>query len=158
MPAPNPIIETVLGVFWLTLVILIHGIGIQKINRQFTDLWTRVTIATPHWKINIILALVIASLTVLHLMETIFWALPIYALSMVPTWADSYFFVLENYTTLGAGNVRLPESWRLLGPIMAMSGVFTFGWTTGVLVSTMSEFTQLNKKRSKSEVDDKHSS
>jgi hypothetical protein len=158
MPAPDPIIETILGVFWLTLVILIHGIGIQRISRQFTDLWARVTIETPHWKINIILAVVIASLTVLHLIETIFWALPIYALSMVPSWADSYFFVLENYTTLGAGNVRLPESWRLLGPIIAMSGVFTFGWTTGVLVSTMSELTQLNKKRSKSEANDKHSS
>jgi hypothetical protein len=157
MPAPNPIIETVLGVIWLTLVILIHGIGIQKINRQFTDLWARVTIETEHWKINLILASVIASLTVLHLIETIFWALPIYALSMVPTWADAYFFVLENYTTLGAGNVRLPESWRLLGPIIAMSGVFTFGWTTGVLVSTMSEFTQLNKKRSKSTIDHKDS-
>jgi hypothetical protein len=157
MPAPNPIIETILGVIWLTLVILIHGIGIQKINRQFTDLWARVTIETQHWKINIILAVVIASLTMLHLVETIFWALPIYALSMVPTWADAYFFVLENYTTLGAGNVKLPESWRLLGPIIAMSGVFTFGWTTGVLVSTMSEFTQLNKKRSKSVVDGKDS-
>jgi hypothetical protein len=157
MPTPNPVIETILGVFWLTLVILIHGIGIQKINRQFTDLWARVTIATSHWKINIILALVIASLTVLHLIETIFWALPIYALHLVPTWADAYFYVLENYTTLGAGDVRLPERWRLMGPIIAISGLFTFGWTTGILVSTMNEFTQLNKKRSKSVGDDKHS-
>jgi len=157
MPTPNPVIETILGVFWLTLVILIHGIGIQKINRQFTHLWARVTIETSHWKINIILALVIASLTVLHLVETIFWALPIYALSLVPTWADAYFYVLENYTTLGAGDVRLPERWRLMGPIIAISGLFTFGWTTGVLVSTMTEFTQLNKQRSKSTIDGKDS-
>lgn len=157
MPAPDPIIETVLGVVWLTLVILIHGVGIQKINREFSRVWAHVTIATAHWKINIILALVIASLTILHLIETIFWALPIYALSLVPTWMDSYTFVLENYTTLGAGNVRLPHDWRLMGPIIAISGLFTFGWTTGVLVSTMSELTQLNKKRSKSGIDDKDS-
>jgi hypothetical protein len=80
--------------------------------------------------------------------------LPIYALSLVPTWADSYFYVLENYTTLGAGDVRLPEKWRLMGPIIAISGLFTFGWTTGVLVSTMSELTQLNKQRSKRDIDE----
>ncbi|MBL8908086.1 MAG: two pore domain potassium channel family protein [Rhizobiales bacterium] len=153
MPAPDPVLETALGVFWLTLVILIHGIGIQKINGQFGNLWARVTIETPHWKINIILATVIASLTALHLIETMFWGLPIYALNLVPTWMDSYIFVLENYTTLGAGNVRLPHDWRLMGPIIAISGLFTFGWTTGVLVSTMTEFTQLNKQRSKGKLD-----
>jgi hypothetical protein len=155
MLTPNPILETILGVVWLTLVILIHGVGIQKINREFARVWARVTIRTEHWKIDIILALVIASLTLLHLVETIFWALPIYALSLVPSWADSYFFVLENYTTLGAGDVRLPEKWRLMGPIIAISGLFTFGWTTGILVSTMSELTQLNKQRSKQDIDEK---
>ena len=154
MPAPDPVIETVLGVLWLTLVILIHGVGIQKINSDFAYVWAHVTVATSHWKINFILGVVIASLTVLHLVETIFWALPIYALSLVPTWADSYYYVLENYTTLGAGDVRLPEQWRLMGPIIAISGLFTFGWTTGVLVSTMSELTQLNKQRSKRGLDD----
>jgi hypothetical protein len=155
MVAPDPIIETILGVGWLTLVILIHGVGIQKINREFSRVWAHVTIHTAHWKINVILALVIASLTILHLAETIFWGLPIYALSLVPTWMDSYIFVLENYTTLGAGNVRHGDDWRLMGPIIAISGLFTFGWTTGVLVSTMSELTQLNKQRSKQGIDDK---
>ncbi|MFO0991841.1 MAG: ion channel [Hyphomicrobiales bacterium] len=154
MAAPDPIIETILGVFWLTLVILIHGVGIQAINRQFARMWTHVTVHTTHWKINLILGTVIASLTILHLAETVFWGLPIYALNLVPTWLDSYIFVLENYTTLGAGNVRLPHDWRLMGPIIAISGLFTFGWTTGVLVSTMSELTQLNKQRSKQGIDD----
>jgi hypothetical protein len=154
MSAPNPIVETILGVAWLTLVILIHGVGIQKINWEFSRVWAHVTIHTSHWKINFILALVIAALTVLHLVETIFWGLPIYALSLVPTWMDSYIFVLENYTTLGAGNVRLPHDWRLMGPIIAISGLFTFGWTTGVLVSTMSELAQPNKERSKRGIDD----
>jgi hypothetical protein len=154
MVTPNPIVETILGVVWLTLVILIHGVGIQKISREFTRVWAHVTIHTAHWKIDIILALVIAALTILHLVETIFWALPIYALKLVPSWADAYFFVLENYTTLGAGDVRLPERWRLMGPIIAISGLFTFGWTTGVLVATMSELTQLNKQRSRQRVDE----
>jgi hypothetical protein len=154
MPVPHPLIETGLGVVWLTLVILIHGVGLQKINGDFSRLWARVTVKTAHWKVNLILAVVIASLTCLHLIETVFWGLPIYALSMVPSWGDAYFYVLENYTTLGEGNISLPNNWRLMGPMIAISGLFTFGWTTGVLVTTMTEFGHLAKQRSKQAADD----
>ena len=34
---------------------------------------------------------------------------------------DSYYYVLENYTTLYEGAVSLPDRWRLIGPIIAMS-------------------------------------
>ena len=60
---------------------------------------------------------------------------------------DSYYFVLESYTTLGEGTVSLPDRWRLIGPIMAMSGLFSC-WTD-VLVSTMTEFGKLDRVRAK---------
>jgi len=37
---------------------------------------------------------------------------------------DSYYYVLESYTTLGC-NISLPDRWRLIGPIIGMSGLFT---------------------------------
>ncbi|MGO4837464.1 ion channel, partial [Rhizobiaceae sp. 2RAB30] len=60
-----------------------------------------------------------------------------------------YYFVLESYTTLGAGNIALPDQWRLLGPSIAMSGLFTFGWTGSVLVSIMTEFGKLDRIRAR---------
>lgn len=53
--------------------------------------------------------------------------------------------MLESYTTLGEGSVTLPERWRLIGPIIAMSGLFTFGWTGSVLVNVMTEFGKLDR-------------
>ena len=82
-----------------------------------------------------------------HLVETLLWAVPIYSAGLIPGLRDSYYFVLESYTTLGEGNVNLPDSWRLLGPIIAMSGLFTFGWTAGVLVSIMTEFGKFERMR-----------
>ena len=58
---------------------------------------------TPHWRVNLLLAAVIAALTILHLLETLVWAAPLYALKMIPSIRDAYYYVLENYTTLGAG-------------------------------------------------------
>ena len=53
--------------------------------------------------------------------------------------------MLESYTTLGEGTVTLPDSWRLIGPMIAMSGLFTFGWTGSVLVSVMSDFLKFDR-------------
>ena len=66
---------------------------------------------------------------------------------------DSYYYVLANYTTLGEGNISLPDRWRLIGPIIAMSGLFTFGWTGSVLVSIMTEFGKLDRVRAKKPTD-----
>ena len=66
---------------------------------------------------------------------------------MIPDMRDSYYFVLESYTTLGEGAVRCRDEWRLVGPIIAMSGLFTFGWTGSVLVSVMNEFSKLDRAR-----------
>jgi hypothetical protein len=41
------------------------------------------------------------------------------------------YFSADTYTTLGYGDVLLPHAWRELCLIMAISGLFTFAWTTG---------------------------
>ena len=45
--------------------------------------------------------------------------------------------------------MQLPDHWRLLGPMIAMSGLFTFGWTGSVLVSIMTEFSKLDRLRAR---------
>ena len=95
------------------------------------------------------LATAIAALSLLHFLETLLWAVPIQAPGMIPSLRDSYYFVLESYTTLGEGTVQLPDQWRLIGPIIAMSGLFTFGWTGSVLVSIMTEFGKLDRSRAR---------
>jgi hypothetical protein len=133
-------IEIVVGLFFLVVVIFIHGAGMRIVNRRFSTAWARVNENTPHWRLNLILATVIGSLATIHLVETMVWAVPISLAGIIPSMRDSYYYVLESYTTLGEGNVTLPDRWRLLGPLIAISGLFTFGWTGSVLVSIMNKF------------------
>jgi hypothetical protein len=116
----------------------------------------RVTSRTPHWWLNVMLAATIASLAVLHFAETLIWAVPLYERAIIPSMRDSYYYVLESYTTLGEGNVALPDRWRLLGPIIGMSGLFTFGWTGSVLVSIMTDFSKLDLSRARREQAEEH--
>lgn len=147
--SPSPFQELAFGILVLIVIIFVHGIGIRIINQRFSASWVRVNPETPHWWLNLMLGMTIAALTILHLTETLLWSLPIYAMGLIPNMRDSYYYVLESYTTLGEGSVSLPYEWRLVGPIIAISGLFTFGWTTGVLVSIMTDFGRLDKSRAK---------
>jgi hypothetical protein len=147
LSAPEPVVEIAVGTLILIVVIFVHGAGIRAINQRFSKAWVQVSCTTPHWRVNLLLAAAIASLTAVHFTETLIWAIPIYVKGFIPSLRDSYYFVLQSYTTLGEGNIDLPERWRLLGPIIAMSGLFTFGWTGSVLVSIMTEFGKLDRAR-----------
>lgn len=147
LSAPNPVLELVLGTLTMIVIIFVHGVGIRAINRQFSKSWIHVSDTTPLWRLDGMLALIIGSLAALHFTETLLWAIPVFVLGLIPSLRDSYYYVLQSYTTLGTGVVSLPDQWRLIGPIIAMSGLFTFGWTASVLVSVMTEFGKMDRAR-----------
>jgi hypothetical protein len=103
----------------LIVVIFVHGVGIRSISLQFSKSWAKVTSDTRRWRLNLMLAVTIAALALLHFAETLIWAVPLSVRDIIPSMRDSYNYVLESYTTLGEGSVALPDRWRLLGPIIA---------------------------------------
>ena len=143
----KPMVEIILGTLGMIVIIFVHGIGIRIINQNFIGYWIEISEITPPWRINFVLAFTIGSLGALHFLETLAWAVPVSAYGLIPSMRDSYYFVLECYTTLGGGNVSLPDQWRLIGPIIAMSGLFTFGWTGSVLVNIMTDFGKADRMR-----------
>ena len=145
----HPVLEIAIGTIGLVIVIVFHGTGVRLINRRYSAVWVKVDAATPHWHVNLLLMLVVTAFAVVHLVETLIWAVPIHQLGLLPNLRDSYYYVLEAYTTLGEGAVSLPEPWLLIGPIIAMSGLFAFGWTASVLVGIMTEYGQLDRSRAR---------
>jgi amino acid transporter len=150
---PEPVLEVAVGLVGLVFIIILHGVGIRFVNRRFNSTWIKVDAHTPIWRINVIFTAAIASLSMLHFIETMLWALPISHSGIIPNLRDAYYFVLDRYTTLGEDNVHLPTRWRLIGPIIAMSGLFTFGWTGSVLVSIMGELGRLDRARARAQDD-----
>ena len=67
----------------------------------------------------------------LHVSEACLWGLVLNKVGLIPNLRDSIYFSANTYTTIGYGIMILPQSWRELSPIMAISGLFTFAWTTG---------------------------
>jgi len=76
---------------------------------------------------------------VVHLAEVLVWAGFFLACGGMPNASLSYYFALMDYTTLGS-NFNLPHRWRLLEGMIAIAGLMTFAWSTGVLLTLAQEF------------------
>ena len=56
---------------------------------------------------------------------------------MFATLEASVYFSLVAYTTLGFGDILLPNDWRLLSGMAAANGLLNFGLLTAILVETL---------------------
>ena len=139
---PSPLTEVSLTLPGVILVIGLHGWFLGRISRRFAQSFKTFDNHTPRWRVNLLMGMTVGALASAHLIETFIWAIPISYLGLTDTFRHAYSFTLEQYTTLGAGTVTVPAGWSLIGPLIAMSGLFTFGWTGSVLVYVMSELSK----------------
>jgi hypothetical protein len=142
-------LDIAVGSIMLVIIISVHGFALDKISgffsrnyghleRQFSDGKSRTTFVVTIW-------LLLST----HLFEAFLWSLPMYYFGMFPTSRIAFYFAAQTYTTLGMGDIVLPPEWRLVGPIVAISGLFAFGWTGSVLVYMVGELGKLRAERDK---------
>jgi hypothetical protein len=78
----------------------------------------------------------------LHLAEITVWGLFYDWQRAMPDLQSALYFSAVTYTTTGYGDLVLPDIWRLVGAIEALTGILMCGWSTGfffALVSRMFE-------------------
>ena len=82
----------------------------------------------------------IASWTVfLHLVQILTWAV-VYAVGKaMPDLATAAYFSAVTYTTTGYGDLVLPEEWRLVGGVEALTGILMCGLSTGMFFAVFSK-------------------
>jgi ion channel len=84
----------------------------------------------------------------LHLVEVTVWGLFYLWKDAMPDLASALYFSAVTYTTTGYGDLVLPQEWRLLGAIEALTGILMCGWSTGfffAVVSRMFEATPVDR-------------
>ncbi|HET7716061.1 MAG TPA: two pore domain potassium channel family protein [Bauldia sp.] len=145
----DPVVELAIATLILVPVIVIHGWSLGRVSKIFSSHFALYTPHTARWRVTVLVGLTITALVVIHLVETLLWTVPLISLGILDNFRDAYYYVLEAYTTLGEGTLYLPNEWRLVGPVIAISGLFTFGWTASVLVYVMNQTGKLHAERSK---------
>lgn len=92
----------------------------------------------PHGhKLMIILSLALVGTLGMMTVAVWLWAISLWLLKIFVTFEASVYFSLVAFTTLGYGDVLLPQEWRLLGGLAAANGLLLFGLLTAILVETL---------------------
>jgi len=98
----------------------------------------------------LLLILVFAVTILLHLADTAIWAAFYYSRHLFADFETSFYFSVGSYTTIGYGDVVLPQRWRLLGGIEGVSGVLLCGLSTAFIFAVVNALFQIRiQKQSK---------
>src|ERR1044071_2740477 len=81
-------------------------------------------------------------IVVLHLIEAGLWAAFYYLNGLFDSVETASYFSLTTYSTVGYGDVFLPDRWRVLGTIEAISGVLLCGLSTAFLFAIINALFQ----------------
>jgi uncharacterized protein YhhL (DUF1145 family) len=130
-----PFADIVFGGGMLILVVLMHAAGLRLIGNRFTKREQWAIGRLSRWRVDLLMGGAIALLLWLHISENILWTAVLVWTGLIPDWRSAGFFVGNTYTTIGYGTFLLPPKWEMLAPIIAISGLFTFGWSGSVLVN-----------------------
>lgn len=129
-----PAADVAFGGAMLMLIVLIHATGVRAVTGHVARRSRIIMLRPRAWRADVLMATSIMLLLALHLTETIVWATALVESGLVPSWRAAGFFAGNTYTTVGYGAFVLPAGWEMLAPIIAISGLFTFGWSGSVLV------------------------
>ena len=73
----------------------------------------------------------------IHFAEIIVWAYVCVAFKVFPTNPQTFFFAGEMYTTVGYGDYKLTEQWRILPIIISFTGIFAVSMSGAALYTMM---------------------
>ena len=115
--------------------VVIHATGLSVAVR-----WVRYPpfAAEQFWRGVWLFIRLAAWIILLHLVEITTWAVFYVRKDAMADLQSALYFSAVTYTTTGYGDLVLPQEWRLVGAIEALTGILLCGWSTGVFFAVVS--------------------
>lgn len=126
--------------------VAIHGLGMILGFHWLVSSWPRRLSDFNYPHLFWFLIRVVYGLLILHLLQIAVWAALYEAIDCFSDFSTSFYFSATSYSTVGFGEVLLPEDWRILGAIEGVTGVLMFGWSTGLLFSVVNQLALRHKE------------
>jgi voltage-gated potassium channel Kch len=98
------------------------------------------------WRSTALFVRIAAWMIVLHVAEVSVWAVVYHWGDAIRGLPSALYFSAVTYTTTGYGDLVLPEEWRLVGAVEALTGILMCGWSTGFFFATVS---RMNEQQSR---------
>ena len=135
--------------FAIVAVCSVIHVGVIVLVAQFLRLkYLALETLTSLTQQAFVLVLVFAVVIGLSLVETGIWAVFYYFRGLFPNLETALYFSLGTYSTIGYGDVVLPQRWRLLGGIEGISGVLLCGLSAAFVFAVLNVLFQSRIQKS----------
>lgn len=137
-----PLPDIMFGGAVLVFVIMFHAFWIRVITSSFLKQTNSPRVQASLWRADLLFTVTVMMLLALHLAEVVVWSAALIFGDIVTDWSTAAYFAANCYTALGEP-FSLPRAWRIVPPIIGISGIFAFAWTASVLVNFVSRYNDL---------------
>lgn len=137
-----PLPDIMFGGAVLVFVIMFHAFWIRIITSSFLKRSAALGSHASLWRADLLFTLTVMMLLALHLAEVVVWSAALIFGHIIGEWSTAAYFAANCYTALGEP-FSLPRAWRMVPPIIGMSGIFAFAWTASVLVNFVARYNDL---------------
>lgn len=129
--------QLVIGTIIITITVMVAagfaGTAVWALARFAHQL-----VRPPHgWRFVIALGALVLWVQLAMSICVWLWALLFLYLEIFATMEPALYFSIVSFTTLGFGDILLPDEWRILSGLSAANGLLMFGFFTAFLVEMM---------------------
>ena len=109
-----------IGSLLIAATVAIHALGLASLARHLVaSKMESFRLASLTW----LLVRTAWILIFIHGIAISTWALAYWSLGCLPDMGSAFYFSGTTYTTIGYGDLVLPQPWRALGPLEGMTGI-----------------------------------
>lgn len=125
-----------LGCFLVLVTTVVHGVatGVALIvlkNAGRLMHWDK----TSHVQRPFLVGALVVALFLVSVLDAVMWAHVYLRVGAIEQLETALYFSMVTFTTLGYGDVTLPDDWRLLASFEAANGIMMFGWSTALVAA-----------------------
>ncbi len=135
--------QIAVGLLLVFACVTVHASGLLMLRRWLQRAIRTIQMHETFFRDICFLLRVFVVVMALHTAQCVFWALFYRMSGCFSSFETALYFSLVSYTTVGYGDLTLPQKWRLLGGIEPMIGVLMFGWSAGYLWAVMTAYYEL---------------
>ena len=139
------VLLTAFGILGVCLVL--HVTGILFIGAEVVRRRDKIEERIGFRYAALLLIIVFAALIFLHMIEAAIWAVFYLRFGLFENFETSFYFSLQSYSTVGYGDVALPQRWRLLGTVEGISGVLLCGLSAAFLFAIVNALVHFRAQR-----------
>lgn len=129
----------------VAVTVAVHAVGLAVLLRFLMR--SHVRPPARFWPITWLLIRVTWWLILIHVLEIAVWGMFYFWQDCLPDAESALYFAGVTYTTVGYGDLVLPEPWRMLGPVQGLTGILMCGLSTGLFFAVVSRILERASKQ-----------